>query len=284
MWQSQDDAGSPPASSRQRGVALLQGNKLHNGCQRTAACLTDAWGAALTVCAAPLPHHHLLGFTQQLHHARQLHAKYTSCRTHSNLCMPPPRSLGASVRDSDSEEDWSDGGYGFDGGASVGAWDDGEVEVSLEDERAMAAFMVRTNNHAGCVSRKIHSTVCRAAGVLHLMSCHGNGRAQLCWVLAAGLGDSRHGRDVDDPSAPASGLSVSGHARRQPFLRASADTQLAAHCAAGAGGSRAGAALARGHHHGQDPGAAGGVWAAASVRVSRRLHLERPLSIGQGFV
>lgn len=62
--------------------------------------------------------------------------------------MSPPRSLGASVRDSDSEEDWSEGGYGSDGGASVGAWDDGEVEVSLEDERAMAAFMVRTTIHA----------------------------------------------------------------------------------------------------------------------------------------
>ena len=53
------------------------------------------------------------------------------------------RSLGASVRDSDSEEEWSGGGgYASDGGASAGAWDDGEVEVSPEDERAMAAFMV----------------------------------------------------------------------------------------------------------------------------------------------
>lgn len=47
------------------------------------------------------------------------------------------------MRDSDSDEEWADGGYASDGGASVGAWDDGEVEVSPEDERAMAAFMVR---------------------------------------------------------------------------------------------------------------------------------------------
>lgn len=52
------------------------------------------------------------------------------------------RSMGASIRDSDSEGEWGGDGYGSDGGASV-AWDDGEVDLSPEDERAMAAFMVR---------------------------------------------------------------------------------------------------------------------------------------------
>ena len=52
------------------------------------------------------------------------------------------RSMGASIRDSDSEGEWGGDGYGSDGGASA-AWDDGEVDLSPEDERAMAAFMVR---------------------------------------------------------------------------------------------------------------------------------------------
>ena len=52
------------------------------------------------------------------------------------------RSMGASIRDSDSEGEWGGDGYGSDGGASA-AWDEGEVDLSPEDERAMAAFMVR---------------------------------------------------------------------------------------------------------------------------------------------
>lgn len=58
------------------------------------------------------------------------------------LFLACSRSMGASVRDSDSDEEWGDGGCASDGGTSAGAWDDGEVEVSPEDERAMAAFMV----------------------------------------------------------------------------------------------------------------------------------------------